>query len=448
MIVDYGIIGIIVTIIVGTPGILWFISWRKEKEKEKLKSIIIKGIEEFTTYSRLYEFLYNFYSADIEKMQGKYFMANYEYFKEIFGEKIRFSNESNYRFPLIFKQNWVRSNNDKFCMELRPLVDECDIRKYSLISVGKKFLKRFGISDYMSFIRDECKKKVWRQTTFDLFELEEKDNTIIISCLKGNYLYFVQTYELIQKELYYNCICKKRFILRKKLSFDKLEDYSSRPAKIGVSVFTIMKRKDGGYSTFIHERRSEQVEYPRFSHVAPAGTFQPVSEHNIEIQYSFGFTVFREFLEELFDLEEADTKYRESNPIKIFSLYKNRPEMNLPSISPGRLLLGKKPDLSKTKTGKYELVPTGFLIDITSFKPELTFVLYIKDENIHDALFKYIKGCWEADIGEYDLTGNAFDGNFFEYLNKHLNNDKFLPAGAVAVSEGIRWYTKHLIDGE
>jgi hypothetical protein len=75
-----------------------------------------------------------------------------------------------------------------------------------------------------------------------------------------------------------------------------------------------MKRRGWGYSTFIHKRKKDQVESPGFYHVVPAGTFQPVSEHDIETQYSFEFTIFREFLEELFDMEKSDRAYRESDP--------------------------------------------------------------------------------------------------------------------------------------
>jgi hypothetical protein len=130
--------------------------------------------------------------------------------------------------------------------------------------------------------------------------------------------------------------------------------------------------------------------------------------------------------------------------MKIFSLFIERQERGLPPTCPGKLLLGEIPDISKTITDRYELIPTGFLIDTTSFKPELTFILYIKNEKIHETLSNYVSGCWEADIGEYDLSGNAFCGNFFKFLGKNLSCDTFLPAGAVAVGEGIKWYTTYL----
>ena len=120
--------------------------------------------------------------------------------------------------------------------------------------------------------------------------------------------------------------------------------------------------------------------------------------------------------------------------------------MSLPPVSPGKLLFDNDPDFDKPKTDKYELIPTGFLVDLTSFKPEITFILFIKDEKLHKVLSDYIRGCWEADIGEYDLTGDKYSDNFFKFLNQYLNVNKFLPAGAVAVTEGIKWYTENLVE--
>lgn len=417
-----------------------------ERRKEKLKSIIVKGISEFTSYKELYNFLLEYHSKEVENSKReKYNLPDFNYFKNIFANRVKFQEDKTlYRFPLLYKINWLRSRNKKLWIKLNKLLNSC--KDNDLLPLSIKFLKRFQISDFIDFLKNECKKSVWGQTTFDLYRIEESGNTLILHCCKGNYLHFVNTYELIQKELYYNCIYEEnKFILRKKINFERLEDYSWRPAKMGINVFTIMKRKDGGHSTFIHKRKFDQVEYPGFYHVAPAGTFQPTSEHNIENQYSFGFTIFREFLEELFDLEKVDREYRELDPMKIFSLMVEHPERELSQICPGTLLFDNKPDFNKFKTTKYELIPTGFLIDITSFKPEITFTLFIKDEEIYEALSNYISGCWEADIEEYDLAGNRYNGNFFNFLDKTFTVNEFLPAGAVAVSEGIKYYMENLM---
>lgn len=441
---DYSMIGIILTVVIGIPGIIWFILWyqdqKREERKGKLKNIIKAGINEFTSYKELYDFLIRYHSDDLKRLKNKYSLIGQAYFKKTLGDKIMFKEDNNlYEFPLIYKKNWLKSSNKKFWLELGELRDDCS---NDLLLLSKDFLKkRFNISNFVEF-NEECGKRVWGQTTFDLYKIK---GILTIFCCKSNYLNFVSTYEVIQKELYYNYIYGEEFVLRKKIGFNNLEDYSWRPAKIGINVFTIMKRKDGGYSTFIHKRRSNQIEYPGLYHVIPAGTFQPVSEHSVKKQYSFGYTIFREFLEELFDLEEADKKYRLSDPLKIFSLPVEHPiDSTKPQIYPGKLLLGEKLHFAQFKTEKYELIPTGFLIDITSFKPEITFILFIKDETIHEVLQEYIRGCWEADIAEYDLTGNKYAGNFFDFLSNHLTVNEFLPAGAVAVSEGVKWYMENL----
>ena len=415
---DYSMIGIILTVVIGIPGIIWFILWyhdqKREERKGKLKNIIKAGINEFTSYKELYGFLIRYHSDDLKRLKNKYSLIGQAYFKKTFGDKIRFKEDKTlYEFPLIYKKNWLKSSNKKFWLELGELIDDCS---NDLLLLSKDFLKkRFNISNFVEF-NEECGKRVWGQTTFDLYKIKEsKEGILTVFCCKSNYLNFVSTYEV----------------------------YSWRPAKIGINVFTIMKRRWILY--IIHKRRSNQIEYPEFYHVIPAGTFQPVSEHSVKKQYSFGYTIFREFLEELFDLEEADKKYRLSDPLKIFSLPVEHPiDSTKPQIYPGKLLLGEKLHFAQFKTEKYELIPTGFLIDITSFKPEITFILFIKDETIHEVLQEYIRGCWEADIAEYDLTGNKYAGNFFDFLSEHLTVNEFLPAGAVAVSEGIKWYMENL----
>lgn len=239
---DYSMISIIVTVVIGIPGIIWFILWyhdqKREERKGKLKNIIKADINEFTSYKELYDFL----SDDLKRLKNKYSLIGQAYFKKTFGDKIRFKEDKTlYEFPLIYKKNWLKSSNKKFWLELGELIDD-----YSndLLLLSKDFLKkRFNISNFVEF-NEECGKRVWGQTTFDLYKIKEsKEGILTVFCCKSNYLNFVSTYEV-----YYNYIYGEEFVLRKKIRFN-LEDYSWRPAKIGINVFTIMKRKDGGYST-------------------------------------------------------------------------------------------------------------------------------------------------------------------------------------------------------
>jgi len=69
---DYSMISIIVTVVIGIPGIIWFILWyhdqKREERKGKLKNIIKADINEFTSYKELYDFL----SDDLKRLKNKY----------------------------------------------------------------------------------------------------------------------------------------------------------------------------------------------------------------------------------------------------------------------------------------------------------------------------------------------------------------------------------------
>lgn len=54
---DYSMIGIILTVVIGIPGIIWFILWyqdqKREERKGKLKNIIKAGINELRLLNQI-----------------------------------------------------------------------------------------------------------------------------------------------------------------------------------------------------------------------------------------------------------------------------------------------------------------------------------------------------------------------------------------------------------
>lgn len=446
----FGIVGI-VSLVIGTSE---SVKTRKNKKmserREHLKNLIKPPGPSFT-FSDLYKFLYKHHSGDIKKNK-EYRMVDYDYFKENlsgfeFSEDIDF-----YKFPILFKEKWLRSYNKSMTIELnQALRERCE--NGSLFVKGQKFLSSFNICNYFEFLKKDCEKDIWPGKTFDLYKFEEKGDTLELTFCMGNYSRFVQTYDLLQKELLYNYSNgHKKYDLRGEIDFGNITDYSKRPAKTGIVVFTIMKRGDGKYSIFIHERKDAQLENSRFTSVLPAGAFQPQGDAKRTEQFKFGYTIFREFLEEIFNMEEVDKEYRLTDPMKIFLLptsHASDIDVN-PSITPGKLLLNfnqnGEPDLDLFETKKYTLIPTGFMIDITSFKPELTFLLYIKDINFYNITHDYIEASWEGTIAEYDLTGDELSGNFREFVIKSLNNNSFCPASTVSIIEGLKWFSENIME--
>ena len=305
-------------------------------------------------------------------------------------------------------------------------------------------------------------KQIFDKKTFDLDTVcwndKENKNILRLNFKLGSYFNYVNYYELISKELYFHLYtgkikcskikdCSKKELLKlyRILTFrealkdiDILKDFKKRPVKLGINVFVLMKKPDKNYCTFIQKRGETQVEYPGFYHVAPAGTFQPLcnfDENIVKDQFNFSFTVLRELLEEIYNLEEADKKNNWSDPFKIF---------NLNDI--GKLLQGGC-DFEKGQiplNGKngdiYEIIPTGFLIDLVSLKPELTLILHITDTKIYEKSTNNIEGNWEGPVKEFDIEGREFK----RFLNQNLNIDNFLPAGAVALAEGLNYYLKKI----
>lgn len=455
---------------------------QRNRRRENLITVIENGIEELgETYSDLYEYLFELHSSELNRISDRYDVIDSDYFTDsaVF-DGSSLDERDDYRFPLVYRPEWVYSSNQEMDFELAELGECPDRRKmHKGDEVGEAFLTRFGIiqdyGSYFDFLQGACDTKVWEATTFDLHSVTT-DSSVRLRFCEGNYRYFVQTYAALQKELYTeflhensesrrkstisNKIWRTLEILRFKTSvstgdslilrnnlidFDALEDYSDRPCKVGLNVLTIMKRSDGGHSILLHDRGDEQVEYPGFWHVVPAGTFQPHTRSRVEQQFKFPYAIFREFYEEILDQEEHSSHTSSTDPFESFRYTtRGHDKKNLSPINPGEVLFGGlvgSQTFDSWETDVYTISPTGFVIDITSFKPELTFVLYIKDAEKYELISDYFRTNWEADqIAEFDLDGDRFEGNAYDHLDNVLHTDEFLPSGAVAVVEGLNWF--------
>jgi len=433
-------------IVIGTlPIVVWWLGRLREKRRQMLKDIIKRGIDKFISYNKLYQKLYAYHKIDISQTNANYSAITLNYFKNTIGSSLTFAKfEDRYAFPLFFRHSWLLSRSKSLDFKLKTIDSHTKLPENSLNRPTQMFLKKFGISDYCDFLSKECEKNIWDQETFDLYAMYQKNGILEFTCCMGMYSNFAQTYELVQKELYYNFVCGKHdFALRKTINFAHLEDYHSRPAKIGLNVCLVMKRPDGGDTLFIHKRRETLVEYPGFYHVIPAGTFQPVTTVDRDKQFNFTYSIAREILEELFNMEEADKTFRKDDPMKIFSLPVTR--QGLPTIVPGKILFGENPDLDKTFTNNFDLVPTGFLVDILSFKPELLFFMYVKNPEIYRILDDYIEKNWEGEgIFKCDITGYKYNRNAYKFIEPLITVDYFLPAGAVAICEGLKYYEENI----
>lgn len=78
-------------------------------------------------------------------------------------------------------------------------------------------------------------------------------------------------------------------------------------ATIAISTLTVYYR-DGEYWMLCEARSSEVAEYDDLYHVAPSFIFQPVmavTPENLSVEWSIAHNIFREYLEELFNVPEV-----------------------------------------------------------------------------------------------------------------------------------------------
>ncbi len=522
---------------------------------------------EVASYDDVYKTIFNYYDLDKNNTNDDLAVINKKYLSGCVREHYKayefkyFEDEKDEKqFPLICKSNWLMSNsenleiiNDGLKIENGKLC-ETSFTDEKLKKSTEDFLRLFQIESYPDFLAS-IGKEIWNDRTFDLCFKIEENNKLKLQFVLGRYYNYVKYYDIIAKELYFHLYYKKRFpsfkklkllpmyllecfigqrskknIIRGSVEYENIFDFQKRPVKLGINVFVLMKNDKGSYSTFIQKRGEKQVEYPGFYHVAPAGTFQPLSdfdENIIKQQCHFEYTILRELLEEVYNLEEADKKNKSADPFNIFRLEKRK------GFIPGKRLLSDLFDLSddeikipdkkdkylfswdeipgndnrrlkelliqdfgldckiakirkidsktlkvstvknrlslklnyeqneailtiddgrtkkfimkmeknklKIYDPKYEIIKTGFLIDLVTLKPELTVLLHIKDIEVYKESKKNIEGNWEGRVKEYDINTEDFRG----FLDKNLNINNFLPAGAVAMAEGLNYYFKN-----
>ncbi|MCK5333991.1 MAG: hypothetical protein KAJ24_05735, partial [Candidatus Aenigmarchaeota archaeon] len=134
-----------------------------------------------------------------------------------------------------------------------------------------------------------------------------------------------------------------------------LIDGGGRSSAIGVS--TLIAYKENGFYNFLIGRRSQKgvTVYPRMQHVVPSSMFQSIVG-DLENEYSITHNIFREYLEEIFNIKE------EPRAMHFKYFYKD------PNLEYLRNLLNEK---------VAKLYFTGIAIDLLNLRPEICTLLVI-----------------------------------------------------------------------
>lgn len=236
----------------------------------------------------------------------------------------------------------------------------------------------------------------WNQLTYDLDRIERTDRGLTMHCKMGTYFHSLATSESLADELLeaYSAWpestpeegrsrLKRRSWLHERV-LDPVTDGAHRSAAIGVSTLVVVRvRQTGfdGYKMFISPRSTRVATSQRRYHVVPSGMFQPFiadeSGASMRRQFSVGATVLREFVEELYGVEELETGDGRIDPEAIY----RRPEAKLIT--------------SMLASGAARLLYTGMAVNLLALRPEICTLLVIEDPTWSETESGEIRLCSE-----------------------------------------------------
>lgn len=162
-------------------------------------------------------------------------------------------------------------------------------------------------------------------------------------------------------------------------------------AAIAISTLVVYIR-DGKYWLLCDVRSKDVAEYCDLYHVIPSFIYQPVTsptKENLRIERSVVHNIEREYLEEIFSIDEVD---RVNRPVDPCFFYKH----------PNRLFLKRLIENDKAK-----IIGSGLVFNLINHRPEICSILLIQDES------------WFQQ--QADMTAAGVAG--LKYLNL---NDEFL----------------------
>jgi hypothetical protein len=236
----------------------------------------------------------------------------------------------------------------------------------------------------------------WNQLTYDLASIERIEAGPRFHCKLGTYYHSLSTSESLEREILEGYSAwldyepdeawpklERRRWVHERVA-DPVADGAHRSAAIGVSTLTIVRIRRpefDGYKMFLSPRSCTVATQRRRYHVIPSGMFQPFladeGPDSLRAQFSVRETVLREFVEELYGVEELETGDGCVDHTAIF----RRPEAQLIS----RML----------EAGNARLLYTGVAVNLLALRPEICTLLVIEDPYWYEAQSGQLKLCDE-----------------------------------------------------
>ena len=292
----------------------------------------------------------------------------------------------------------------------------------------------------------------WNQLTYDLQAITRDElGHLQLNCKLGTYFHSLSTSECLDPELLEAYAAwpdsklstvwarlDRRAWLHERV-LDPVVDGRYRSAAIGVSTLTVVRVRNrgfDGYKIFLSPRSVTVATQRRRYHVVPSGMFQPFipseSGDLLRSQFSVSETVMREFVEELYGVEELETGDGRVDPRAIY----RRREARLLSD-----MLG---------AGDAALLYSGLAVNLLALRPEICTVLVVDDPQWYDRecselriCDEYLQQCEQAELlpdqrwvqlvnlGRHDLEPDPS-------WRDHLRARTVVAPGVAAIDLGLR----------
>jgi transcriptional regulator with XRE-family HTH domain len=292
----------------------------------------------------------------------------------------------------------------------------------------------------------------WNQLTYDLQAMtRDEQGRLRLNCKLGTYFHSLSTSECLDPELLGAYAAwpdsepdpvwprlERRAWLHERVP-DPVADGRFRSAAIGVSTLVIVRARNrtfDGYKMFLSPRSVTVATQRRRYHVVPSGMFQPFvpgeSGDLLRSQFSVTETVMREFVEELYGVEELETGDGRVDPQAIY----HRREARLLSD-----MLG---------AGDALLLYSGVAVNLLALRPEICTVLIIDDPRWYDhecgelrICDEYLQQCEQAELLPDQrwvqlINLDRHDLELDAGWREHLRARNVVAPGVAAIDLGLR----------
>lgn len=285
---------------------------------------------------------------------------------------------------------------------------------------------------------------MWNGHTYRLLKLET-DKRLKMHCGLGRYFTAFETCDILELELltkfaekhpsnlheFYSFFCNE-LKLRHLVQNCPITEPKERSAAIAISTLVIFR--DGNhFKTILWERSGTVGPHSDLTHVLPSLMFQPVVD-DFSNEFSVRHNIYREYLEELFDV----------------------PEVRMPQREPFYNYFYQNPNLKFLRTLEKEkrarIVLTGVSINLLNLRPEICTLLLI-DDNVWrdkhsggDSLQRLAKLSANEEfktIEELHAEGKSLrvlldlERDFSFPKRDELSPSKMVPPGAAALIMGL-----------